>query len=424
MENYKGIYYQETKEQKYYEGGAHFPYKVLFNILLHLGGKIYQENDYNKNYDNYTSNNLRIKKQEEKIKVKYKTRNIEQNENYYRNNPNTLIKFPSQNMFKSNESNKKNYFSRNDINTLYNGYDYLNNKNYSISINIQQPKKNMDNHLLKMLLNKKEKAKHNEEKNNDEISSDNRYSFLKFYKNAHNRNRSEYCKNIEDNQKNKINKFEKTNENEKNNFFTYIKNKIHLIKSYKNDMNSLEINGKNKESLKINEIINRNNDNISEIRGQPQKKAYLNHFENMAKKSRNIGSGGVVDLQNTYENNKNDLSRNYIKKPIKNYLFKTSDDNQIQGNFINNGTIFSISKDKMNLVNYHNNNCLKNVTINNKEIKLKQRVNNYGLQKYKRKKINQLCCFNQNNGKSKSGNNIFAKNINKINIVHNKAIKK
>ena len=37
MENYKGIYYNERKDLKLYEGGAHFKYKTLFNILLSLG---------------------------------------------------------------------------------------------------------------------------------------------------------------------------------------------------------------------------------------------------------------------------------------------------------------------------------------------------------------------------------------------------
>ena len=44
MENYKGIYYKDTKEQKYYEGGAHFKYKTLFNVLLSLGGLLIDEN--------------------------------------------------------------------------------------------------------------------------------------------------------------------------------------------------------------------------------------------------------------------------------------------------------------------------------------------------------------------------------------------
>ena len=40
MEEYKGIYYNDDKEQKYYEGGAHFKYKELYKILEELAKKI------------------------------------------------------------------------------------------------------------------------------------------------------------------------------------------------------------------------------------------------------------------------------------------------------------------------------------------------------------------------------------------------
>ena len=36
MINYKGIFYKEQKEKKYYEGGAHFKYMDLVNILIDL----------------------------------------------------------------------------------------------------------------------------------------------------------------------------------------------------------------------------------------------------------------------------------------------------------------------------------------------------------------------------------------------------
>ena len=36
MDNYKGLYYKESKEQKYYEGGAHFSYEELYEILLYI----------------------------------------------------------------------------------------------------------------------------------------------------------------------------------------------------------------------------------------------------------------------------------------------------------------------------------------------------------------------------------------------------
>ena len=228
MENYKGIYYNETKDQKYYEGGAHFPYKILFNILLDLGGTIPKEEYSFNKYKNY--NNL-MKKPEERIRVKHESRNLEQKNNLYRNNPNTLVKYPSQNMICNKENNKKNYISRNYNNSLHSDYNNINNKSYATSIYVNQSKKNLDNHLLQILLNKKEKKKQNEEKNNDE--NDNRYSLLNFYKTTHYRNKSEYYTNIENNKTNIINKDEKTKGNVKNDFATFIKNKINLIKGQK-----------------------------------------------------------------------------------------------------------------------------------------------------------------------------------------------
>lgn len=61
MDNYKGIYYNESKEQKYFEGGAHFRYKDLFKTLMDLGG-IMPEDNYNN-----TSKNNEINKNNDKI---------------------------------------------------------------------------------------------------------------------------------------------------------------------------------------------------------------------------------------------------------------------------------------------------------------------------------------------------------------------
>ena len=33
MQEYKGIYYGDENEQKFYEGGAHFKYEALYQIL-------------------------------------------------------------------------------------------------------------------------------------------------------------------------------------------------------------------------------------------------------------------------------------------------------------------------------------------------------------------------------------------------------
>ena len=405
MDNYKGIYYNETKEQQYYEGGAHFPYKVLFNILLNLGGTLSQNehiNNYNNN-DDINRDNY-IKNSRDKNLIKYKTRNIDNNDKY-RNNPNTLIKHSSSKFRNNNnENNKQKYISRNDANLIYNNYSYFSNRNYATSSNINHAKKNIDNHLLQILLSKKEKEKNNEQKNNDENNSDNRYSFLQLFKNLHNRKRTEYYTNIEKINKIKINIEEKKQENSKNDFPSNLRNKINIIKSYNKGKYSLEINGKKQKFNENKEINNKNKDNTSEIKLNPQNNNYLSYFQNITKKSRNLGSNNYIEYKNTFENNKNDLSSNYTKIYSNNYLFKTSDNNDNnQRNENNNFLKVNINNGKKNSYIFREKN------LNNKEINIEKNQNNFGIQKYKRKKINQLYCFKQSNSKMKSGNNIFCK---------------
>ena len=40
MEEYKGIYYNENTQHKYYEGGAHFKYNELYQILEEISKKV------------------------------------------------------------------------------------------------------------------------------------------------------------------------------------------------------------------------------------------------------------------------------------------------------------------------------------------------------------------------------------------------
>jgi hypothetical protein len=64
MHEFKGIYFNDTQEQKYYEGGAHFKYNDLFNRLEKLivsltperKGSINDENE-----DNYKKKDGNIK---------------------------------------------------------------------------------------------------------------------------------------------------------------------------------------------------------------------------------------------------------------------------------------------------------------------------------------------------------------------------
>ena len=57
MDNYKGLYYKESKEQKFYEAGAHFSYEELYEILLYLK----EEQDKKK---------LKVRKRRKLIKIK------------------------------------------------------------------------------------------------------------------------------------------------------------------------------------------------------------------------------------------------------------------------------------------------------------------------------------------------------------------
>ena len=159
MENYKGIYYKDTKEQKYYEGGAHFKYKTLFNVLLSLGGLLIDENK-----------NLHLTNSEEKqqikstkdinsllIKVegkqsKFKTRNIGQFN--YVNNPNTQIKQTQNNrVHKKNNLSLKDYNNNKNNNVAYfmeKKHSYCKRAITSISI-IDENIKNKNNNIIKSI---------------------------------------------------------------------------------------------------------------------------------------------------------------------------------------------------------------------------------------------------------------------------------
>lgn len=99
MENYKGIYFNNSKRPNLYESGAHFNYKDLYDKLLEIYNKRnnikYQKKKLNLNispskrdYDNKNideKNNL-IKKVNSSSKRKNRTRNKKMNSNYSNSN--------------------------------------------------------------------------------------------------------------------------------------------------------------------------------------------------------------------------------------------------------------------------------------------------------------------------------------------------
>ena len=85
MLNYKGIFYKEEKEKKYYEGGAHFKYSDLVRILLAL---IKDENKNTESKESKISNDSKLNL----ISSSNKIENIknEENENEKKINSNLL----------------------------------------------------------------------------------------------------------------------------------------------------------------------------------------------------------------------------------------------------------------------------------------------------------------------------------------------
>ena len=75
MQEYKGIYYGEEKEQKFYEGGAHFKYESLYRILEFLASQ--QSTSSRRHFNNSSSN----KKQQISIKIHKDSSNSKKSRN-------------------------------------------------------------------------------------------------------------------------------------------------------------------------------------------------------------------------------------------------------------------------------------------------------------------------------------------------------
>ena len=83
--DYKGIYYGESKLQKFFEFGAHFKYSDLYRLLENLGGILPEnkEKPILRNKSNESRKNILLISEEQKNQ----TRNIKNK--IYLNNPNT-----------------------------------------------------------------------------------------------------------------------------------------------------------------------------------------------------------------------------------------------------------------------------------------------------------------------------------------------
>ena len=479
MDNYKGIYYNDSKEQKFFEGGAHFKYESLFKVLLSLGGKLQEEN-YSNNQGlihNYRKEQIQIDKdinyllkKVEGKKSKYKTRNLA--EFSYINNPNTKIKLNTRNMGQKDHLSIKNenHFRSRNVNT--NQFFERNNDSYvnktTTSLTNNNIKNNINSNLINYLLYKKELAMKNEEKNNDTINNDNndnnnKYNITHCYKYIHNRNRSDAFININNNILSSINNARSTKNIEsekKSNIKNYhkkiminkstklnniVKNKYYANNNYYNKIinnkfpletkeQEINENDKNEIGEKTNIDMSRNNYTLlfdkSKISNLTNRIKSDLSYDKIVKRSRNIINKNIMSYNTCGINN--NINSNYMKRYINNYIPREENKNKINNKVINysynlnniNNNLNKTINNNNTVYSYGNNgnNIPKSINIKNKQKFIKSIGNNIMIQKYIKKKINQLYVFNQNNYKNKGGNVNLSNNMNKLRNINNKYI--
>jgi hypothetical protein len=314
----------------------------------------------------------------------------------------------------------------------------------------------------------------NEEKNNDIIinnynndNNKNKHSITNCYKYIHNRNRSDAFINFNNNNIisniNNINSTKDIGSEKKSYIQNYhkkiminkkssklnniIKNNNYINNNYYNKINnnkfSLEIkeqelneNDKNKIDEKININMSRNNypllydkSNISNLKDKI--KSDLS-YDKIVKRSRNIINKNIMSYNTCGMNN--NINRDYMKRNINNYIPREENKERKNNKVINYSYNLSNINNKLNKsINNNNNNTIyaygnygnnipKTINIKNKQKVVKSNGNNIMIQKYIKKKINQLYVFNQNNYKNKGGNVNLSNNMNKLSYINNKYI--
>lgn len=466
MENYKGIYYNDSKEKKYFEAGAHFKYDSLFKALLSLGGKLQEENSYDNPCFVHNDNEEQTKinkdvnylfRKVEKKAPKYKTRNLA--EFKYLNNPNTKILLNTRNIRKKGKILVRNGSNTHSRNVKNNYYFEKNNSSYvnKTTVSNNSIKKNINNKLINYFLYKKKFYKKSEERNDENVNNTNintntnDHSISNCLKYIHNRNRSDAIININNNTlnnnvsskkiENNNNFYIKNNQNEininkssymiknNNNKKTNIRNNIYNyynkidINKYKLENNRKEANENNKNckeensSTNINIPLVYNKSKISILKDKLKLKGDLSYDKNEFKKSRNIANKNIISY-NTYEANKI-INTNYRKKYINNYIPSRIENKSKKENDINNGsyslnnisnTLNKTANNKKYIYTYGSN-VSGTINVKSKQKNFNLNGNNFTIQKYVKKKINQLYVLHQNN--RKIGNLNLSNKINK-----------
>ena len=293
MENYRGIYSKNSKNKYYFEGGAHFRYKDLYNKLVDIYNKrtnnTFPQKYYNLNLSprknksrgKISDNTIKmINKHNGSSKSKKKTRNKKINNNFSNSDSLDNNHYKNINLNISNKSNDNNNFNiiyydnYNDIeifNSSTSRFSYYNimlqknhhnsiNKNYSITNRknkknlsfIKKPKE-MSSYIK---TNQIDKSLNNSLKNNNLKKYQNKtiynYCYLKYENNY-----SKKIPQLKTNNIKRITIFNIGKFNYKYNLYDniYLKNKI------KSNLKQLKYNSFIKENS-----VNKNSSSISKIK--------------------------------------------------------------------------------------------------------------------------------------------------------------
>ena len=321
MDDYKGLYYKETKEQKFYEGGAHFPYKELYEILIYL------KEEQNK-------------REKEELKEKNKNNSNDKNPAANELNPNNFIHDLIKNhQNNNNNANKAKTRTRNVVNScLYNNPNTLINKNIG--------KKNQQINIGLSFNEKRDKSKSRNYKND----------YALFYNRTSNQINREDKSVLQDSNISGI----KT----RNNLSNYIQKKFMGKNNSTNQIKHKNINLNNylysnlQKHINRNNITEKNNRNDSYIINNNKKLDIFNDFQHSKAKninnSNNYSKGkkiGNININNYINNNDHIVRRQRNYSGI-NPQISHNINNYINVNINNNNNINL----NINNVSYKNNN--------------------------------------------------------------------
>ena len=388
IENYKGIYFGDENEQQYYEGGAHFKYKDLYNCLENLLLTMpYQRRGiseeqkkpkfdffHSHNYHNYQSRNIRnikplIESLTQKLTeiTKDKINKNYSNKNIYTNDDENFNKKISRNNKMNVPNNSKNHFKNNISTTHSNKYIFNQNINLFKEKNLKKNNFNME---------KNKNMKMNE--NNINNKKVNKFLNISQSKNYNSRNYNTYLFDLFKT-KNKSKDIMNKTINIQNSIPTYLKN---------NNRNHSSSISRNKNLEKQNNIFIYNTSFINNKKTLSSNKSKISIHKKINHKNFSVKN------QNNFPN-KRDLILNILKsnsnkkiinknKNLKKFIDCTSSNN---GNSNNNYFEISLLSDlnspsykKINDNRHHSNinkqnyNNQNNITTNNNII-LKPKIN-------------------------------------------------